>query len=181
MPAYPLTSYYDYDMEFPHKNKGSKIDQTFGVYHVYTDEANNLVIELINHTPADLACFAENVAYEAKRGYNSAESELFSPISENGLDFITADMIGALSEAPCFAEFVYMPDWISTIRYEAAKIRYNWKDSGIPFHVYDPTYTLADYWAIDFENSRIWVFGDYQITSPVDVLAETGKVIFTLA
>lgn len=179
MPAFPLTNYYDYDMEFPHKNKGSKIDQTFGPYRVYTDEANNLVIELINHTAADLACFAETVEYEAKVGYTAAECELFSPISENGLDFITADQIGALSEAPCFAEFAYLPDWISTIRREAARIRHSWENISTPFSWCEPT--LPDYWAVDFENSRIWSYGDYQITSPLDVLAETGKVVFTLA
>lgn len=171
-PSAANARYYDYDMPLSSTAESPcQLDDHFGVFHLFTDERGDLVVEL---DPDSDYPFAEEArAIMGRHGSLAAEFELFECIFTNGIDFFTIDQIGALSEAPAFGVLAGLPDWIRDVKVKAAL----WRHKGM-------TWAMLPEWyyKTDWSKSTIWTAIEYyQLRSPIDDLINKGRAIFKRA
>lgn len=160
-------NYRDFDSWYFYKMDNFKINDYFRGFHVY-EEGDSLIVELDPNTEETREALSLELAdLRESMGYSGAEYEIFEPIYTNGLDFVSLDEIGGLSEAPAFMDTVYLPDWIESVK----RMARDYHDS-----------LINDYAAIDWTRTKVWsAIEYYQIRSPLDCLVESGRCEFKLA
>lgn len=104
--------------------------------------------------------------------YLDGDDTPFQNIWAVGFDFLNLDQIGAMSEAEAIVFTRTYPDWIASVRKQAAEFKgqATWDTIGV--------YELTE---IDWKNTRLWSAIDYyQLRSPLDDLIDDGYCSFRL-